>query len=520
MKAAIIGVFLVAFLLFVWYTQTKHAEGFYVQQGMVPRSTQSSSIPSDTPGASTNNPTVSLPQTRDIKALIDEVNNFTKLSETTPKTNLQDVQKVKITSLENTAKNLAPQFDTWLANPATANMRVSDMTLTRTKFTDGIRILRNAPASTNKVIPTPPKPVEQKLDVTTVASEPHIITLVSLRSLRDRIQAEIRNLDQLRSSSPTIRQRRTQLDKLATDLNNFISSVERKTKKIEDIPIFQEDADAFLKVMNNLSKPLPNVIHPIAVPSSSKPAPSPSKPVTEMDKLQPLLEMAKFLKWNLNIGIAYDPEIKQRELFMERINAMETRLTNMMISETPVPPNMFKMYMKELNVLQTMLEAKNRRSNGSNYDERDNNTMDHSSTAESPTDESLDCAQGKGFGTIRSQLPNGEETADVYVRPGVVMTEDDIQNRGSKAAFDPSMVGGVDYKKRALDLCRQVKSADLGVPSSFGCIDDPSVVSQTYSWKGNYEMVCRRLGDTWGAWYPEMFGCPKYNPTSKYAGRA
>jgi len=517
MRAAIIGVFLVAFLLFVWYTQTKRTEGFYVAQGRVPRSTQSSSIPSDTPGASTNNPTVSLPQTRDIKALIDVVNNFMKLSETTPKTNLQDVQKVKITSLENTAKTLSPQFDTWLANPASANMRLSDMTLTRTKFTDGIRILRNTPASTNKVSPPPSKPVEQKLAVTTVATEPRVITLVSLRALRDRIQAEIRNLDQLRSSSPTIRQRRTQLDRLATDLNNYISSVERKTKKIEDIPIFQEDADAFLKVVNNLSKPLPNVIRPVAVPSSSKPAPSPSKPVTEMDKLQPLLEMAKFLKWNLNIGIAYDPEIKQRERFMERIEAMETRLTNMMISETPVPPDMFKMYMKELNVLQAMLEAKNDKPRS--HEKRRDITTDHSSIAEYPTKESLDYAQGKGFGTTRSQLPNGEETADVYVRPGVVMTEDDIQNRGSKAAFDPSMVGGVDYKKRALDLCRQVKSADLGVPSSFGCIDDPSVVSQTYSWKGNYEMVCRRLGDTWGAWYPEMFGCPKYNPTSKYAGR-
>jgi hypothetical protein len=570
MKALLIGVFIALFLLFLWHKR-KNIDGFenYLtgsplsefnsgkprddlysslfgkRLGNVPTSKQGSSIPTDTPGASTNNPMMSIPQTRDLKALRENINNFIKLSETTPKMNLLDTQRVTITTLDNKSRDIMPQIDMWIANPENSNMNVSDIASLRQKYEEGINILRNTPASTNKVQQN--QKIVQKLPITTVATDPHKITLVALRNLRDRIHEEIKKLNQLRSTSPTILQRRTQLERIMADINNYISSVERKTMKIEDVPILQDDADSFLKSINNLTKPLPNLVKPVAVPTSA-PAPAMNAPAMNapamnapamnapamnapamnapatnaapMAAIQPLLEMAKFLKWNLNIDVAYDPELAQREKFMKRIEDMETRLTNMMISETPIPPKMFEMYIQELNLLKSVIEKNNNRG--------DTNTPRHNrveikpsqpSGAEYPSINDLDKAQGKDFGTQRGNLPNGEGTANVYVRPGVIMTADDIQNRGSMAAFDPSMVGGSDYKKRALDLCRQVKGADLGAASSFGCIDDPNIVSQTYSWKGNYEMVCRRLGDTWGAWYPEMFGCPKYDPTAKFSGR-
>ena len=73
-------------------------------------------------------------------------------------------------------------------------------------------------------------------------------------------------------------------------------------------------------------------------------------------------------------------------------------------------------------------------------------------------------------------------------------------------------------KKRSQELCRQVRGANLGDPAQFGCISNPDAVGPDYSWKGNFTMVCNRLGDTWGGWYPEMFGCPKYDPTQKFRG--
>jgi hypothetical protein len=107
---------------------------------------------------------------------------------------------------------------------------------------------------------------------------------------------------------------------------------------------------------------------------------------------------------------------------------------------------------------------------------------------------------------------------DAMLRPGFIMNDETIKHRGSAAYFDDSTVGGLDYKQRSKDLCRQIKSANLGEPATFGCIENPEAVSSTYSWKGNFEMICNRLGDTWGGWYPEMFGCPKYDPTMKYSG--
>ena len=90
------------------------------------------------------------------------------------------------------------------------------------------------------------------------------------------------------------------------------------------------------------------------------------------------------------------------------------------------------------------------------------------------------------------------------------MSSEEIKKRGSTATFDVSKVGTLDYKTAVQFLCSQIKSAGLGEPREFGCIENPDEdVSQDYSWKGNYKMVCSRLGRTWGEFYPEMFGCPK-----------
>ena len=112
-------------------------------------------------------------------------------------------------------------------------------------------------------------------------------------------------------------------------------------------------------------------------------------------------------------------------------------------------------------------------------------------------------------------MPNAPQRQyDSMMRPGFQMNDDSLAQRASASAFDPSTVGGPNWKKRAQELCEQVGSAGLAPPGNFGCIEDDSTVSKDYSWKGNYEMVCNRLGDTWGGWYPEMMGCPP--PTNKF----
>jgi hypothetical protein len=104
---------------------------------------------------------------------------------------------------------------------------------------------------------------------------------------------------------------------------------------------------------------------------------------------------------------------------------------------------------------------------------------------------------------------------DWLSRPGYEPTNDVIQTRASASSFDTSQVGGPDYFKRAQFLCNQIRDAGLGDPKEFGCLSPEVLVSPEYSWKGNYTMVCSRLGTVWGGWYPEMFGCPKVETSTR-----
>ena len=185
------------------------------------------------------------------------------------------------------------------------------------------------------------------------------------------------------------------------------------------------------------------------------------------------------------------------------------------------------MYMKELETLHAMLSTKDseKSANATEKPSPHNKLYTAYSRGDAPSispdavkSAQIDAAQGAGFGTEVGKFPNGEVSPDVYIRPGFVMNDATIAHRASASSFDPSSVGGLDYKKRAQELCRQIQGAQLGDPASFGCIHNPDEVGSSYSWKGNYQMVCNRVGDTWGGWYPEMFGCPKHDQTAKFQG--
>ena len=96
------------------------------------------------------------------------------------------------------------------------------------------------------------------------------------------------------------------------------------------------------------------------------------------------------------------------------------------------------------------------------------------------------------------------------------MTDEQIKHRASSGTPSYGGVGGADYKTRTADLCRSISASGLGDSKDFGCIANPDTVGPTYSWKGAHAMICNRLGDTWGASYPEQFGCGKYDPTARF----
>jgi hypothetical protein len=611
----ILGVLLLAAL---FYYSCSNREGF---DGTVPQATQTSAIPSDTPGATTTNPTIAKPQTKDIQAALDEADAFFILAATfdyqasglpvntryqiaTYRMMIDSLQKdlkealakpessnltlQEVNDLRKTFTELAQTIRSYTAAPTPPignqpKMTTADAQALQTAIQDFIETLKKADLETlktslntdmqvkigyamNKVpeymsevsaviknpeaatiisedaqyllsefkamkgqvantpkqqqIPESPKTYE----TTVVAGKPGVITLKELNTLVSRIDEEHLRLANLRSSSATLLTRQTQLEKLAADIRELIGAVERKEMKLEDVPIQPSSAEAFLKQFEGTNTPIPPLIEPRATIANGLQAhitPSPSAGINT-EALHGLLENAKFLKWNLQVKLEYDPKLAARDNVLKRLEQMERRLTSLAMSETPIPKEMYDIFVKELQVLNTLL---------SNHDDDDSSkkssdkrvpttyTRGDGSTAEYPSADTLrNVANLRDSASGNAVLNTPKVSPDVFIRPGFIMNDAAIQRRASASAFDDSLVGGPDYKKRAQDLCRQVQGANLGDPVQFGCITNPDSVGQEYSWKGNYQMVCNRIGDTWGGWYPEMFGCPKYDPTQKFKG--
>ena len=357
------------------------------------------------------------------------------------------------------------------------------------------------PSSTQNGLPLPNVPQTQPTS--------NAISVSDLHTLKDRIQKENQRLANLRTTSPTVTARQAQLEKLGADVGDILSSVQRGTMKPSDIPIHANDATAFLQNIHtsqssSLITPTPQ--------TGKKSLPMEQVPVTNMPDIAALAQKAQFLKWNVHLNVEFDPAVEQREKLLSRLDSLETRLNHLTVGKKNVPNEEYKAYERELRSIHTHIGNKDntgRRQHTQRLlpdSSRDSVTPDYPSRLQQST------AQEDGM----SKFPSGRISPDEYIRPGFVMNDESIARRASASAFDPSTVGGPDYKKRSQELCRQIQGSQLGDPQTFGCIANPEEVGGMYSWKGNFEMVCNRVGDTWGGGYPEMFGCAKYDPTKKF----
>jgi hypothetical protein len=372
---------------------------------------------------------------------------------------------------------------------------------------------------------TPAQPAALDLTPTVVAGPPGQITLKDLHDLHNRVGKESMRLSNLRSTSPTLTNRISLLEKLSADLGDIITALERGQMNLEDVPIKPDTAQKFLAQLSDTETALPTLITPegapSGAPSASESVAMPQDMMNSNPALQALLQNAQYLKWNVQLNLEFNPETAQKGRLISRLEEMEKRLTNLAISETPVPKELYDLYNREMKTIQAIM---NGTKNGDSSPRIElpataSTRLDVPfSTADYPSSAQLSSAQGGTMQPKGASSPHNELPPDVQIRPGFLMNDNTIAQRASASAFDPSTVGGPDYKKRSLDLCQQLQGAHLGDPANLGCIKNPAEVSADYSWKGNYKMVCNRIGDTWGAWYPEMFGCPKYDPTAKFQG--
>jgi len=517
-------------------------------QNNMPAATQTSAIPKATSGATTANPTVAQSQSKDILAAKESLKNLKLLADVKPplKTDLSETKRMEINKFITEMPVNNKLLDDALANrPAQPLAKITNLRTTAESYLNALKSAKATAGTLPAAAAAAAAAATAK--PTQVACGPGVITLQELRNLKFRTGEEINRLSNLRSTSPTLKQRIDQLTKLGADLGDMITGVERDQLKLDSIPIQPDSASAFLKALGNENIALPSLVCPpgatppsiaaspnIAIFNQAPPPQEERQAPINPQALQGLLEMAQYLKWNMQVKVEYDPVVAQRERIFKRIEVMEKRLLDYAISEKPLPKEVYTVLLQELQTLQALMNPKEGSQSKSlkgsplvrfpSESSRDAGALadmglsPSSKGPEYPTAKRLSNAQGGGFGTSKTTFPNGEISPDVYIRPGFVMNDDSIARRASSSAFDPAAVGGLDYKARVQEICKQIKSGQLGESRDFGCIENPNEVSSSYSWKGNYEMVCNRLGDTWGSWYPEMFGCPKYNPAAKFSG--
>ena len=258
------------------------------------------SPPTDSPGASTNNPTISLPQAMDVQATIDSLNNMNRSIRSS---NVNGINTQNIPNdVSELVRNLVPyptmlnDLNYSLNNISNSKFTLNQLSELRAKFDKITRAYANltgiitqdvnppsanipnqialtsmdqsygdpSPMGTmnqaiigtsiNTPTDTTPSVASAMTDIpqpTTVASIPGKITLPDLKNLRDRIDNENVRIQSLRSSSPTITAKQGQLEKLNTDIDDMINKVERRELDINEVPINDADANAFLKSLTN-----------------------------------------------------------------------------------------------------------------------------------------------------------------------------------------------------------------------------------------------------------------------------
>ena len=476
----------------------------------------------------------------EVQQTLDALKTFTTLAtqKVPENTNLPPAIKEKVMKLRDDIPDLEQRLLAALAQSDASPYTSMRLRMIRAEIMSAHNQLSRATVvgsgAGTKVEPTVriPSPTQDETYAARVAAEPQptvvagpvgVVSVAQLKDLVKRIDEESLRLTNLRSTSATITTRIQQLTLLKSNIGEFVTKVERGQMKLEDIPITPDAASKFLEGLKSNSEPIPPLIVPLG--STPKVVKAPTGvaeyagiPAGEQ-AVSKLLSAAKDLRWSMEVRLEYDPQLKMREKMLERIENIIRNLTKLSVSETPIPPKIHEDYLKQIQGMQTAFAANPPAYRGGAEGAMSRLPTGYARTpqgAPNPSADSVSTAQGAGFGPQDNTFPHGEESPDIKIRPGFVMNDEQIARRASAASFIPA-AGGPDYKARALEICRQVKAAQLGDAKSFGCIENPGEVGPSYDWKGNYTMVCNRLGDSWGRSYPEQFGCPPYDPTAKFS---
>jgi len=469
----------------------------------LPAPAQESMISHDLPGAVTPAPDQSLASTEDLIALQDALRFFHDSLQAQRSMDAATSSEKRIQGTAETIGSLKELEKEMPSQEARVKGALTDLSKNNYTVEEATRIRSLYEMAADQIL-TITEGFASSPSKYTIAGP--YLTANDLQELMNRIKSTRQELVNQRSIAPPIRARIDQLEKLGADVRELREKLVRKQIDPRDLPIEAESARKFLAGLT--ASTIPSLLTPGSGTPTTAAGPA---AVMQDSAVQKLLEQAKDLRWNMQISVGYDPAVQQRGQLLQKLEKVEKRLQK--LSTEPASTGNereYKILYAELMTLTSALSGSSPSSSmgapaGHVRPQPADSTRlpDLSTHPRSPTHTNLACAQSNEF-------------SDPYAS---VMTDEQIKHRASSGTATYGGVGGADYKTRTADLCRSIGASGLGDPKEFGCIANPSEVSATYSWKGAHKMICNRLGDTWGASYPEQFGCGPYDPTSRFTSQ-
>jgi hypothetical protein len=491
--------------------------GWTPPSGEIPAAKQVSAISDTLPNSTVPDPAQSIAQNTDIVSTLDSIDAYNQLVANTNTELMTDAGRQQARETASAIADMRPDIIAAQVNPAASMVTVAQLSALRSRVQASIQMIKQLPASQRGTPGRSSGPIEgiatmepsggsSELPTPSANGPTGQITLDNLKNLVMRIKAASLALSALASTDVTIVQRKSKLDQMAADIQGMIDNVNNGSLSLADVPIKLADATAFLATVDTTTTPLSPLITPSATAAAATSSSGNATPGNSA-ATQGLLQSVQKAMASVKFRISYDPASAQRADIMDRLQALEDKLFAYASSDTPISPAMMGFLQQELSILGAMVGMT---PNASSYSPTNTlpsmaTRMDSSSMNEYPSLAQLEAASGGSVASVASGASQGTG-----------LTDEQIARRGSTASFDESTVGGLDYKTRSVELCRQLQVA-YGDTTTFGCIKDPESVSSSYSWRGNYKTICNRIGDVWGGRAGEQYGCPPFNPAAKFS---
>ena len=461
----------------------------------IPRPQNASAIPNTLPGSSTANSSEALADFKDLSDLLDIMQTYNTLYENNISTVGANVEfNMLYANAQATMYKVKTQIDT-----RTVVDTLDFITDQRKKYKAAINAIRSIPSNSN-ANNSPPLPKTQ-------LSSGHAVTQLDIEHAISRAKDEHKRIDNLRTSAPDLKRRSQILERVSLDLSDIHEKINRG--ELTTPPFTKAELRNFLSDVGNPAAS----IRPIPKPSTAEhhltktkshaadhhAAVAVTKPSSQhadiVSAVEQIRSATRDLAWEVRIG--YNPKVTIERRLLDRLE----RLTDQIKSKELDAHELDKKLLELKGLKQQMSAYKRRRVTETN------NTLSPYKHKGMPGSHDL-TSDDYTIKPISDDKKGG---------PGYGMTTEQIAHRAGAAGFADT-VSGPDYKKRVQELCKQISGADLGDPKEFGCIEKPEEhVGLDYSWRGNYKMVCSRLGHTWGGWYPEMFGCPPSQESTSQA---